>query len=219
MMTNKAKPFLEKLALASDKKSFGLFFFESYLPSDQAQEAFATLNAELPWDLHPTLYGQKLNQHAFEYNRFEPKKKKAALQAEQHKSTGVAYVEQLCQDIERDFDGTIDTVFCNRFQDASHQIPWHKDTYGRHILVLSLGSPRQVQFRDTRQTQEIQSIEPQSGDLYFFPLPINDTHQHCVAPATSESDAGTRLSLVFFFRPPPYAMEYRISFRQKMRGR
>lgn len=213
MTTNKAQPFLEKLASASDKKSLGLFLFESYLTQDQAQEALEVLNAELPWNLHPTLYGQKLNQHAFEYERYMSQKKISP--QDQTLNGGVAYVEKLCQELERDFDGTIDTVFCNRFQDPSHQIPWHKDTYGRHILVLSLGSARQVQFRDTN-TQEIETIEPQSGDLYFFPLHINDTHQHRVAPA--EHDSGTRLSLVFFVRPPHYATAYRISFRRKLRG-
>jgi alkylated DNA repair dioxygenase AlkB len=211
-MASEAKPFLEKLASASTKTSFGLFYFQNFLTSDQAQEALEILNAQLPWDLRPTLYGQKLNQHAFEYNRFAAKKSPK----ETPTSAGVAYVETLCQTLERDFDGTIDTVFCNRFQDPSHQIPWHKDTYGLHIMVLSLGSTREVQFRDTK-TKEIASIAPQSGDLYFFPLHINDTHQHSVAPAT-DGDSGTRLSLVFFFSPPKYATAYRISLRKKLRG-
>jgi len=73
-------------------------------------------------------------------------------------------------------------------------------TYGRHIFVLSLGSSREIQFRQTR-TQQIETVGPKAGDLNFFPLHINSTHQHRVSPA-EEENAGTRLSFVFFFKPP-----------------
>lgn len=54
---------------------------------------------------------------------------------------------------------------------------WHKDTYGRHIMVLSLGSSRKVQFRDNK-TKQVETIEPSLGDLYFMSLRLNDTHKH-----------------------------------------
>jgi len=212
IMTKKTTPFLDKLGSASRKTDFGLFFFDHYLSADEAREAFNILDTDFPWDLNPTLYGEKLKQHAFEYERYNKKK----ANSERKQFAGVECLERLCQQIERDFDGDVEDVFCNRFQDPSHFIGWHKDTYGRHIFVLSLGSSREVQFRHTK-TQQIATVEPKAGDLYFFPLHINKTHQHRVSTA-EEENAGTRLSFVFFFKPPKYAKQYKITFLQKLKG-
>lgn len=210
-------PFLDKLETASDKKDCGLYLFEQYLTSDNASAAYEILNSDesFPWDLHPKLYGEKLTQHAYEYERYTNETKASKAREE---FAGVAYLERLCQEIEQDFDGEIEDVFCNRFQDPEHSIPWHKDAYGRHIFVLCLGSSRKVQFRHNK-SKEIETLEPGSGVLYFFPLGINDTHQHRVCAAENgHGGTGTRLSLVFFFKPPEYAKEFKITRMQKLKG-
>lgn len=163
---------------------------------------------DFPWDLKPVLFGERLAQHAYTYRRSNTKKRN-------NKFQGLKVLESICEKIEEEFDGEVDEVFCNRFEHCTHRIDWHKDTYGRHILVLSLGSSRRVQFRDNK-TKKIDTVQPSSGDLYFFPLRVNDTHKHRVC-AGSRGD-GTRISLVFFFKTPSYAVDYKITKMDKLRG-
>ena len=190
----------------------GVYFFEKYLDPREAEEAYNVMDSDFPWNLAPTLYGERLTQHAYEYDRYDTKSNK-----KRQAYAGLAHLEQLCQKLEQDFDGKIDYVFCNRFQDPMHCIPWHKDVYGRHITILSLGSSRKVQFRSNK-TKEIETIEPSSGDLYFMPLRLNDSHKHRVCGA-EQDNAGTRLSFVFFFKPPKYAKEFKITRMDKLKGR
>lgn len=187
----------------------GLYMYEPFLKPDEAQAAYQAINTDFPWDLKPRLYGEPLKQHAYHYKRY--KEKVAAEIRDQY--AGLAHLELLCLRIEQEFDGKVDDVWCNRFQKQSHGIGWHHDTYGRHILVLSLGASRPVQFRNDR-TGEVTTIEPSSGDLYLFPLRVNDTHLHRVCSGT-----GTRLSLVFYFKPPKYAKEWKITRIDKFKGK
>ena len=106
-------------------------------------------------------------------------------------------------------------VYCNRFEDPTHNLQWHKDTYGTHIFVLSLGSQRTVEWRENK-TQAIDSVKPAAGDMYFMPLGLNKTHMHRVC-AGREGD-GTRISFVFFFRAPKYAKQFKVGFMDQATG-
>ena len=122
-------------------------------------------------------------------------------------SAGLQQLEELCVRIETEFDGEVTDVYCNRFQDSWHNIDWHKDTYGQHIFVLSLGSQRTIKFRNSK-TREIEEVTPREGDMYLMPLSLNSTHMHkvCSAEETGgDNSDGTRLSFVFFFETPKYA--------------
>lgn len=189
---------------------------EQTLSPTEADQAFKTLNSEqFPWNLKPKLYGYKLDQHAYTHTRDKKGKKKASI------SLGLQLLEEICTKLEGKFDGKISEVYCNRFRDPTHNIPFHKDTFGRHIMVLSLGSTRTVQFRHNK-SNAVTNVRPNSGDVYFMPLKINDNFQHCVS-AADEQDSDeewdmTRLSFVFFFECPKFASEYKISTRDKMKG-
>lgn len=213
---NKGK-FLQELELADPKG--GVFLFRDFLSSDDATSAFECLNddANFPWDKNPKLYGVKLTQHAYIYNRKKSKNKAATFK-------GIALLEDLCDKVQQRFDGKISDVYCNRFNDSSHRIDWHKDTYGTHIFVLSLGSERNVEFKEKQgwkikpQVEMINTVRPSAGDIYFMPLQLNKTHVHRVC-AADEKDASTpRISFVFFFETPKYATEYKITTRDQMRG-
>lgn len=133
-----------------------------------------------------------------------------------HMHAGFAELEALCKHVEEQLDGTVTDVFCNRFRDQHHNLSWHRDTYGHHIVVLSLGSGRKVQFRDFKH-KNIETVEPRAGDAYFMPLRLNETHEHQVCGA-EHPDEGARISLVFFFKPPAYAKDFKISTGQKIVG-
>lgn len=205
-----ATPFLDELDQAQKICDGALFLTPGFLGPPEADESFRLFDndEQFPWDLKPRLYGQRLPQHSYLYKRY---KKKAGANSLQ----GLQKLEELCARIEERFDGEISDVFCNRFQDPTHFIEWHKDTYGKHIFVLSLGSTRQIQFRDNK-TKQVDEFVPAAGDIYFMPLRTNSTHKHQVMPAADGE--GTRISFVFFFQQPKYAKQYRITAMDAVRG-
>ena len=61
-------PFLDQLD-AAKQMDVGIFLIDQFLSTQQADVAFDILNNDFPWELKPTLYGQKLFQHAYHYIR------------------------------------------------------------------------------------------------------------------------------------------------------
>jgi len=211
MKSSTSTPFLDQLDAATKLDDVGIFVIDQFLPKDEAANAFETLNSDedFPWELKPKLYRQQLNQHAYEYKRSNSNIKKSS------QSNGMSKLEELCTKVELQFDGKVKYVYCNRFQDPNHNIPYHTDTFGQHILVLSLG------IRN-KKSKQVTPLRPKAGDVYFFPLKVNDTHEHCVCAAKEEDliddKDNTRLSFVFFIEPPKYAKEYKISRKDKIKG-
>jgi len=224
-MPSRPNTFLKKLDAARTKKECGIYVFEGFLSPDEAQVAFDDLgdDEKFPWDTKPILYGELMTQHAYEHNRYKKSKKKNRNTISN--SVGLTKLEEICFKLEREFDIKISDVFCNRFQDPKHRVDWHKDTYGRHICVLTLGSKRRIEFRNNK-TLVVEKMTPSAGDLYLMPLNLNDTHEHRVCSAEESStslennleERGTRLSFVFFFEAPFYAKKFKISIKEKIVG-
>ena len=212
---NHATPFLDKLDSAEELNDVGLYLFNQFMSTIEAEDAFQTLNHGMPCQLKPTLYGEKLPQHAYHHIR----RKKTTKQGKE--SAGLLYLEELCNKIEEEFDGKVSDVYCNRFSDPYHHITYHTDTFGRHIMVLSLGSQRAVNFRH-KKTKEVTGVRPNSGDVYFMPIRVNDSYEHCVCAANHKDDftgnEEPRLSFVFFFETPRYAKDFKISTSDKIFG-
>eukprot|EP00547_Thalassionema_nitzschioides_P005790 CAMPEP_0194218242 /NCGR_PEP_ID=MMETSP0156-20130528/23321_1 /TAXON_ID=33649 /ORGANISM="Thalassionema nitzschioides, Strain L26-B" /LENGTH=213 /DNA_ID=CAMNT_0038947527 /DNA_START=7 /DNA_END=648 /DNA_ORIENTATION=+ len=198
--------FLDKLKTA--ETTCGLYLFH-YVQFEEREKAFEIFNSDLfPWDTKPKLYGEALQQHAFYFRRNARSKGVRDNEA-------LSLLEEMCKKIEEDFDVKIFDVYCNRFEDPTHNQEWHKDTYGSHIFVLSLGSQRTVEWRENK-SGAIDSVRPAAGDMYFMPLGLNKTHEHRVC--TGKEGDGTRISFVFFFKSPKYAKEFKISLLDKMTG-
>lgn len=215
-------PFLDEIARAKASVVDGRVvlwddFFET---RSEAEAAFAVLNddTKIPWDWEPVVAMEQLEQHAYHYTRDV-----SVPPIDQQE--GLSLLEDLCQRLSARFDCVVSDVFCNRFADATHHIDWHRDTYGTHIFVLSLGAVRRVQFRSAnllRRRRPVETLEPTSGDLYFMPLHVNKTHQHrvCTSASTAPDENHTRISLVFYATTPPYAdaKGYKISRLDKVTG-
>jgi len=200
-------PFLDKLE--TGEKTCGLRLFH-YLGKEEREKAFETFNSDVfPWEKKPKLYGESLPQHAYYFQRSWESKSKI------QKNPALSVLEEMCANIERDFDVKVYDVYCNRLEDPTHNLGWHKDTFGTHIFVLSLGSQRTVEWRENA-TGTIDSVRPKAGDMYFMPIGLNKTQQHRVCPG-SPSD-GTRISFVFFVKTPKYAKEYKISKMDMITG-
>ena len=157
-MKSSSTPFLDQLDAATKVDDVGIFVIDQFIPQEEAANAFETLNSDedFPWELKPRLYRQQLNQHAYEYKRSNSNIKKSS------KSNGLSKLEELCTKVEMQFDSKVKYVYCNRFQDPNHNIPYHTDTFGQHILVLSLGKTRTVNFRN-KKTKQVSSLRPQAG--------------------------------------------------------
>ena len=127
IMNNKTStPFLDQLDAATKLDDVGIFLIDQFLPRDEADNAFDILNSNaFPWELKPTLYRQQLNQHAHEYRRSNSNIKRSG------QSTGMSKLEELCTKIEKQFDGKVSYVYCNRFQDPEHN---------NHIIQIHLVS-------------------------------------------------------------------------------
>lgn len=226
----KSKTFHDKLDAATDKKECGVYLYDGFLSSGEARKAFDIFDddSKFPWDTKPVLFGETLTSHAYEHDRYQFRKKKVR-RALTSNERGLFKLEELCSKIERDFDVKISYVFCNRFQDPKHRMSWHKDTYGEHICVLTLGSERRIEFRNNK-TRRVEALTPASGDLYLMPLRVNKYYKHRVCSAMASWGKSntchdvppediTRLSFVFFFEPPEYARkEFRISTRDMLVG-
>ena len=117
MMSSKsktAKPFLEKLDSSKKVCDENLYLFDSYLSSNESAVALKVLDSDaFPWDTAPKLYGQQLDQHAYQHNQRSSSstKKKIA------RSLGLQKLEESVSRIEMEFDGKVTDVYCNRFQD------------------------------------------------------------------------------------------------------
>jgi len=226
-MTSKVqKPSLEKADATTTKKDCGSqYMFKNFLSQEEAEDAFDVLidDAKFPWDTKPELYGQPLNKYTSEHDLLdfakEQKKERGRITDTSNTNIkGLLKLGELCAKIENQFDVRVSFVFCNRFQNVDHPVNWHKDAYEEHICVLTLGSKRRIEFRNNR-TQEIKTMTPNAGDLYVMPLKMNETHTHrvCSADETDAigTNAGARLSFVFFFEAPKYAKTKHIEIAKK----
>ena len=122
-------PFLDQLDAATKVDDVGVYIIDNFLSQEEAREAFGILNnsTNLPWKANPTLYRIKLNQHAYEYRRSKWNIKRAS------KSIGMSKLEDLARKIEKEFDGKVSYVWCNRWH-PEHNVPYHT---GKSLRVCS----------------------------------------------------------------------------------
>lgn len=225
-MTRRARttfPFLDKLDVATTKKDCGLYMFKGFLSPKEAKVAFNILvdDVKFPWDTKPELNGEPLTQKSSKHELLESAKehkKKNGKIKYNNNLKGLLKLGELTARIENDFDVKVSYVFCNRFPNPDHILDWHKNTYGQHICVLTLGSKRRMEFRNNK-TKKIETMTPRTGDLYMMPLNMNDTHLHRVCSANQTDPKGSNsdilLSFVFFFKAPKYAKEFKIPKKKK----
>lgn len=189
----------------------GFKLWSGWLQPDEASTCFVTFNDDdaFPWDPNFKLHGEVLNQHAYSYM---PSQKNVKSTKE-----GLKLLEQLRSRIASDFQCEVHAVFCNRFTDPKHSIEWHRDKYGAHIFVLTLGESRGVEYRHDK-TNAITRYDPSAGDLYFMSLQHNKQYTHRVLPAAEGTENDTRISLVFITSAPLNMKEYTVSISDQVFG-
>mmetsp|Transcript_48434 Transcript_48434/g.117224 ORF Transcript_48434/g.117224 Transcript_48434/m.117224 type:complete len:149 (-) Transcript_48434:224-670(-) len=140
------------------------------------------------------------------------------------KNDGQEALELLCRRISNDFCCYVQSVYCNRFQDLDHRIEWHRDKFGSHILVLTLGNGRRdLEFKDNSGSN-LQRYHPKAGDLYFMSLQYNKEHCHrvlsisAIESSDNNNHHGTRVLFVFLITAPFNRKEYKVYFMEQISG-
>ncbi len=204
MTSESSKQFLHKLETA--KRNCGIYFFD-YLGKSEQENAFETFNSDVfPWEEKPKLYRDSLPQHFYSFQRSKNRIRK---------NPALSPLDGMCVRIEQDFDVKVSDVYCNRHEDPTHNLGWHKDTFGTNVFVLSLGSQRTVEWREN-STRDINSVVQMAGEICFMPLERNNTHQHRVCPG--QPGDGTTISFTFLVETPKYAKEFKVSRMDKFFG-
>ena len=204
MTSESSKQFLNKLETA--KRNCGLHIFD-YLGKSEQENAFEAFNSDVfPWEEKPKLYSDSLPQHSYSFQRSKYKIRK---------NPALSLLDDMCVRVEQDFDVKVSSVYCNRQEDPTHNLGWHKDSLGTHVFVLSLGSQRTVEWREN-STGDINLVVQMAGEIYFMPLDRNKTHQHRVCPG--QPGDGTTISFTFVVETPKYAKEFKVSTMDKFVG-
>lgn len=89
-----------------------------------------------------------------------------------------------------------ESAWANLYTKGDDYVPWHQDSYGDHILIISIGSCRKFKSRVIHDPKDTESINFGDGDLIYFNREWNETHQHSL-PKTKTS--GNRISIVLFW--------------------
>jgi alkylated DNA repair dioxygenase AlkB len=172
-------------------------FLPGFLELETADQAFATLLAELPWERRTAeMYGQDvlvprmevwIADHPYTYSgrTYQPRpwtptlvKLKKAVEA----ATGTKF----------------NSALLNRYENGSDSVGWHADNEpeisGEHpIASLSLGATRRFQMR--RDAGPIQTMELGHGSLLVMHAGMQQEWKHRL-PKTSKP-CGPRINLTF----------------------
>jgi alkylated DNA repair dioxygenase AlkB len=169
----------------------------NFLDRETADQAFATLLAEIPWERRITeMYGKNVPvprmevwvaDHPYTYSRktYQPKPWTPAL-------------VKLRKDIESATGTKFDSVLLNRYESGSDSVGWHADdepemSQNRPIASLSLGAIRSFQTR--KGDGPIQTFELGHGSLLVMHAGMQNEWKHQI-PKTKRP-CGTRINLTF----------------------
>jgi alkylated DNA repair dioxygenase AlkB len=179
------------------KQDVPVTFIPDFLDPETADEAFATLLAELPWERHTAeIYGKVVRvprmelwiaDHPYTYSRrtYEPRPWTPTLL-------------MIKKNIEAAMSGQLNSVLLNRYESGSDSVGWHSDdepemSRDHPIASLSLGATRSFQMR--RGDGPIQTIELGHGSLLVMHAGMQQEWKHRV-PKTKKP-CGCRINLTF----------------------
>lgn len=181
----------------TEKLDVPVTLIPDFLGRQIADEAFATLLRELPWELRTTeVYGRELPvprmelwiaDHPYTYSRrtYQP-------------WPWTPTLLKLKKGIEVATSSQFNSVLLNRYENGSDSVGWHADDESemsqKHpIASLSLGATRRFQMR--RRGGPIQTIELGHGSLLVMSAGMQQEWKHCV-PKTRKP-CGRRINLTF----------------------
>jgi len=105
----------------------------------------------------------------------------------------------LKQKIEKEFSLRFNGVLCNYYRDGVDSNGWHSDDEKElirptHIIGLSFGDNRSMQFRLKGQKKKSVDLELNSGSLIYMKAPHQDFWQHQIPKRKNKKE---RINLTF----------------------
>jgi alkylated DNA repair dioxygenase AlkB len=172
-------------------------FIPNFLDAETADQALATLLAELPWERRTAeMYGKEVRvprmemwiaNHPYTYSRrtYQPRPWTPTL-------------VRIKKDIEAATGTEFNSVLLNRYESGSDSVGWHADdepemSPEHPIASLSLGATRSFQMR--RGDGPVQTIELRHGSLLVMQAGMQQEWKHRV-PKTKKP-CGRRINLTF----------------------
>lgn len=90
------------------------------------------------------------------------------------------------------------SLWLNLYRNGDNYAPWHQDSYGGKVAIVSIGGARLFKTRSLNgASDESESYTFGDGDLIFFNESWNSTHQHSI-PKTKKK-VSSRISIVIFW--------------------
>lgn len=90
------------------------------------------------------------------------------------------------------------SLWLNLYRNGDNYAPWHQDSYGGKVAIVSIGGARLFKTRPLADLdEEVETYNFGDGDLIFFNESWNSTHQHSV-PKTKKK-VSSRISIVIFW--------------------
>jgi alkylated DNA repair dioxygenase AlkB len=172
-------------------------FIPDFLDQETADQAFATLLAEIPWERRTTeMYGKEIviprmefwvadHPYTYSHRTYQPRPWTPTL-------------VKIRTDIETATRTKFNSVLLNRYESGNDSVGWHADdepemSQENAIASLSLGATRSFQMR--KGDGPIQTIELGHGSLLVMHAGMQQKWRHRV-PKTRKP-CGTRINLSF----------------------
>lgn len=192
-----AVPHSSRMRKVTTEQDAPVTFIPDFLDPETADQAFATLLVELPWERRTTeMYGRQLPvprmelwiaNHPYTYSRrtYDPKPWTSTLL-------------NIKKSIEAGTSSEFNSVLLNRYESGNDSVGWHADdepemSQEHPIASLSLGATRNFQMR--RGDGPVQTIELRHGSLLVMHAGMQQEWKHRV-PKTKKP-CGRRINLSF----------------------
>lgn len=89
------------------------------------------------------------------------------------------------------------SVWLNLYLNGNNYAPWHQDSYGGKVAIVSIGGTRLFKTRPVGKKDETETYNFGDGDVIFFNQTWNETHQHSISK--TKTKVPPRISIVLFW--------------------
>lgn len=192
---------MRAVGTASQDAPFTLF--PEFLDPKTADQIFATLLAEIPWERRiAEIYGKEVavprmevwiadHPYAYSHRAYQPRPWTPTL-------------VKIKTEVEAATRTKFNSVLLNRYEDGNDSVGWHSDdepemSSEHPIASLSLGATRSFQMR--KGNGPIQTIKLMNGSLLVMDAGMQQAWKHRV-PKTRKS-CGSRINLTFRWMKSP----------------
>jgi len=174
-----------------------LIYIPEFFRQGIADKLYAVLKKATPWKQEKTFYGNTFLRLTAYYA--DPGIQYAYSGVKHDSLSWPWYLEEVKKRVDREANGTFNSLLLNYYRDGKDSIGWHSDNereLGQNPIVpsISLGAERVFQIRHTK-SKEKKEYTLKHGSLLIMGGTMQHYWQHCV-PKTTKVNEG-RINLTF----------------------